>query len=291
MRFRDRLVRALREPLVQFALIGLVLFGLDRATEPAAVDPRQIRVDRAVYADLAGVFFREKNRLPTAEEMDQLVDVHLMNETLYREARGLELDHGDQMMRERLVQRMRLLIYNAVALTPPDDDALRAWFEENRERFVVPPRIGFRVIGLDAAEAEARGIAEALETNAQQAKSRALLSRAITFRNRPRPQMVSLFNEEFIAAIEALPQDRWQAVPSPQGWQVARLMNTAPGREPDFDELRTTVLGEWREAARHVEARASLDALMSSYPVARDPYDPGSIAGLVERAAAEEATR
>ena len=275
--------KLLTEPLLQFLVIGLVLFVADRMTREEQADPRLIRVDDEAYARLAYIYKEANDRVPTIEEMPPLVERFIINETLYREARSLRLDEGDEMMRSRLVQRMRLMLYSGIAVDAPSDEVLQEWLAERPDRYDVQPAISFQVIGLDATEEEARAEAEAANTRAAAGESAQTEGkRMFTFSGRPRAQMVAAFEESFIAAIEAAPQDIWTAVPSSRGWQVVQLLGTEPGRRPEFAEIRAEAIGDWQEERLQFEARASLDALLDGYPVEHELYDPERIKTILD---------
>lgn len=268
-----RLKSVLTEPLLHFLVIGLVLYGLAEALSPEPQDPRTIRIDATVQRHLADVFMEDQGRLPTTTEMDRMVETYIRNETLYREARFLKLDDGDEMMRERLAQRMRLMLYSGIVVEPPSDDVLRPWVAERAERYSTPARMSFRVIGLDAPEAEARTVAEivaAREAAGDPVKSTEYY--IVSFRDRPQNQLVRLFGEDFVAAIEGLTPETWTPVTSPRGWQVARLEDISPAEPAVFEELAGNARAHWQEAQKQAEARAALEALMKTYPVVREPY-------------------
>lgn len=270
------------EPLLQFLIIGLVLFAADRMTAEEAADPREIVVDDAVYARLAGIFQDIEDRPPGPDDMDRMVDRYVINETLFREARALELDHGDDMMRERLVQRMRLLIYSGIEVDAPADDVLKAWLAENPSRYQVPSRLSFRVLGLDATEDEAQReatLAQAREDAGEPVKTEGV--RMLSFIGRPRVQLVATFEDSFVSAIEAAPVGKWTAVPSSRGWQVVKLLEALPARAPDFDQIRTRAMADWQEAETQRRARSALDSLMASYPVTRQPFDAAEIEAIL----------
>ena len=270
------------EPLVQFLIIGLVIFGIDRMTAPAQVDPREIVVNDTVYARLGGIFQASEDRLPEPAEMQKLVDRFVINETLFREARALELDHGDEMMRERLIQRMRLLIYSGIEVDPPDDETLKAWLETQGNRYDFPPRVSFRVIGLDGTEEEARiqaELAAAREAAGEPVKTADM--RMLSFVNRPRPQLVAAFDDGFIAQVESAPLETWAAIPSVRGWQVVKLLETFPARSPDFDEIRKRAAADWEQEQIQRRARSALDSLMQTYPVRHKAYDPDRLSEMV----------
>lgn len=276
---KNRISKFLSEPLVQFALIGLVLFVASRATEPEKVDPNLIVVDRTVHGELAELFRKDRNRLPTPLEMDELVDRYVMNEALYREARGLKLDHGDEMVRERLMQRIRLMMYSGVKVDNPPDDVLKAWFEENRDLFRRPTTLSVEIVGLDTTEDAARtAAAEMNRLEAQELSLKAHGFNVIRLNDRPRDQLVDLFNEGFIADIETTDAETWQAIPSPRGWQAARMTGREEGIEPTYEEARNAARPEWRQAQVQVQAREALEALMKRYPVERRPYSDDVVA-------------
>src|SRR6266850_7055477 len=103
--------RWLHEPLLQFLLIGLLLFILDRAQNPVS-DPQGkagwIEVTEDDLRQLDVVWAAQWQRHPTPEEVRNLVAAKVREEILYREAiarlhhavparahpRGLRARHG-----------------------------------------------------------------------------------------------------------------------------------------------------------------------------------------------------
>lgn len=276
-----QLARFVREPLLHFVAIGAALFALDRALEPeAAEDPRAvIRIDGEVQARLSRLFQEGNDRLPTPSEMDAVVERYLKNETLYRKAREMRLDENDEMMRSRLMQRLSLLMYSGIEVEPPSEAVLRAWFEENRDRYTRPPTISFEVLGIDGTRAGAEALAE--RANGLAAAGRTLPTGEaprVNFRNRPREQMTGFFSEDFVVAIEGLEPGIWTPVDSPRGWQVVRYVGSAPGIEPTFEEARAAASDAWRQEEIQRRARAALEALRDDFTVVREPYRPEYVA-------------
>lgn len=264
--------RILAEPLVHFLLIGLTLFGLSQWRVARAEDPNEIVVDARAYSELVETFAAERGRVPSEREMATLVNRWIINETLYREAQSLGLTEGDEMIRERIMQKMRVLIQNAVVVEPPDEATARRWFAAERDRYDTPPRLSFQLARVDGAEAEARDVARRM--NAQDHAPSTASPRIYPFQDRPRPTLVEVFGEDFLTQIEAAPRDVWTAVATPGGWQVARLTEVAPEAAAEFSEIAGTVRADWvAEEARRVETEA-VEALIAGYDVAVEPYDP-----------------
>src|SRR5262249_16097071 len=83
-------------------------------------------------------------RPPTSEELAGLVEEHVKEEVLYREALALGLDKDDTIVRRRLAQKMEFLAEDVAALRDPSVDALKAWFAKHRPSSEDPVRVPFR---------------------------------------------------------------------------------------------------------------------------------------------------
>src|SRR5688500_4708928 len=98
---RAAMPKWLREPLLHFVILGGVLFAADQFVVARSDDPRIIVVDAEVDAHARQVFKQARGHEPDAEELYALRRVWLDNEVLYREGLALELDKGDEAIRER----------------------------------------------------------------------------------------------------------------------------------------------------------------------------------------------
>src|SRR4051812_13930560 len=93
----------LREPLLHFAVLGGLLFGVDHVVASRAGDPRTIVIGAEVDRQAIDVFRAARGHAPSAEELYALRRVWLDNEVLYREGLALGLDRGDNSIRERVI--------------------------------------------------------------------------------------------------------------------------------------------------------------------------------------------
>jgi hypothetical protein len=282
---RDRAVGFLRaaadEPLARFLAIGLALFAADRLTTTEVDDPRLIQIDEAAYGEIVDIYAEAHGRAPSPDEMAPLVDRHVMNETLYREAIALGLERGDEMIRERVMQKMRVLIISGAQTAAPDDDTLRAWFEEHRERYSEPALLSVRLARVDGDEAAARDWAQRLNAAEESAAPVPDGPLIYPFANRPRDALAGALGEPFVTTVEALTPGVWTALETPLGWQAAVLDDSAPLRPADFETVRNAVLADWTEDRQRAAARTAVDAMIAGYRVERDLYDPADFAERV----------
>jgi len=136
--------RLLREPLLHFLLLGVILFAADGLLRgPAAPDEQVISVTAADLDRLRTLWERQHRRPPLPGEMEDLVTAHLQEEVLYREALAMGLDQDDTIVRRRLVQKLEFLIEDVAVARAPAADELEVFFAAHEEAYRSPPRVSF----------------------------------------------------------------------------------------------------------------------------------------------------
>src|SRR5262245_6394111 len=96
------LTSSAREPLLQFLVIGLVLFAGYRLLNPAAgerPDGNRIVITDDDLRQLQISWMAQRQRPPTPEELGGLVQNKVREEILYREALALGLDKNDTIVK------------------------------------------------------------------------------------------------------------------------------------------------------------------------------------------------
>ncbi len=256
----------MREPLVHFALIGVVLYGANAITELGKADPRQITVTQSVYEDLAATYQDAAGRRPTREEIAPLVDVWVDNEVLYREALGLQLNQGDDMIRERVMQKMRVMIGGSIEEPVAREEDLRAFYNANLEDYQLPAFFDFSVVRLTGDGDEARALAATWNETGEEPSSQPG-QRLLQFQVRPKPNVEQLLGPDLTANLEAQEIGMWTPVETPNGWAVLRLDRLDPARTAPFEEVRTSMVGAWQQWAVQQAGIKAIADLRDQYTV------------------------
>ncbi len=123
--------RILREPLAHFLLLGALIFAVHAwrgkdGTETSTKD--RIEVTAGTLAWLGEGFSKQWHRAPDEAELRGMVNDHIREEVLYREALAMGLDRNDTIVRRRLAQKMEFLSQDIAATVEPDEAALREYF-------------------------------------------------------------------------------------------------------------------------------------------------------------------
>lgn len=271
--------RALREPLLQFLLVGLALFGGWQLLQPA--DARA-PADRIVITDddlkqMTAVWVSQGRPMPTAQQLQGLIDIKVREEVLYREALALGLDKDDAIVKRQLARKMDFLAEDLSKLEEPKPDELHAYYEQNKPRFALPGRVSFRHVYFspDRRGAQARADAQtALASLADQPIDAAAAARGDPFMfhafygDRSLDVVAKEFGPPFARALAGVAPGAWTGpVESGYGWHLVFVDAITPERVPQFDEIEAEVRTAWAEDKREQTRARLYETMRARYEV------------------------
>jgi peptidyl-prolyl cis-trans isomerase C len=269
------------EPLLQFLLIGAALFAVSRMVRPdsgRAESPRQIQITLDDFRQLEIAFVSQWHREPTPQEMAGLVEGHIRQEILYREALAMGLDKDDTIVERRMAQKMEFLAEDVAAAREPTTTELRAWFEKHSQNFALPSRATFRHLyfSFDSRHEHAgEDAARALEKLAGQREESPLASSLADrfmlqdyYGDRTPEQLAKEFGPNFAQALFQLKPGSWQGpIQSGYGWHLIWIDSIAPGREPSFEEIEPDVKSAWLADQKAESSRKAYEKMRARYEV------------------------
>ena len=255
----------LREPLLHFLVLGGLLFALDHALVSRRDDPHLIVVGASVDSEAIATFEAARGHAPNAEELDALRRVWLDNEVLYREGLALQVDKGDEAIRERVIFKALSVVDSNVKLPQVTDDLLRKWFDAHREKYDDPARYDFdeAVISGDNSEAAVTAFVKDLNAGAPGDIKAGLR----VFKSRPQSNLVQSYGQPFADALVKTPIGQWQAFDTKDGWRAMRLNATTPPQPANFEQLRSVIQQDWTDATASEQRSAAVRALAKKYTV------------------------
>ncbi len=272
-------MQILKQPLFHFILIGVAIFAWFAWVSPQqdfVEETDTITIDGNDVALLKTRFQNSWNRPPTEDELQALIDGAIREEVLVREARKLGLDQGDQVIRARLAQKMDFLTDAIAASIEPEPEVLQTFLNENPERFTKPAQIAFDQIYLDE-NASPDAIESTIEAaNTQQDWSN-IGSTTLLPKSMPLTVVRAVdanFGTGFSAALNSLEPGNWSGpVRSAYGIHVVRVTDKQDPILPKLEDIRDTVLLEWRREAGSDLAQAQYESLASNYQVETPDMD------------------
>lgn len=262
----DWLRKAVREPLLHFAVAGGALFlfsGYYGGVDPSE---RQIILGETQVARLTERWQQTWRRPPTPQELDGMIRDHIKEEVYFREAMRLGLDADDPIIRRRLRSKMEFLATAEVENAAPSDAELTRFFALNKARYAADPAYSFdqRYHGDD--EAGARAAIAAL--NAGQSPPVLRIPLPAAMGNTAASDIAREFGDNFAESLRSLPTAQWSGpIRSGYGWHAVRVRSVDVAATPPLAEIRQRVTNDWRAETRAKREAAAYQALLDGYDI------------------------
>lgn len=281
------LVRPLRrffqEPLVLLILIGVGIYSGFRYLE-AGEESRQearIHLDAKQLSGMAKQWAKRWSRPPTREEMDGLIEKHVRDEILYRQAMAMRLHENDPVTRLRTAQKLEVLIGELAAARQPTDAELKQYFQENEADYRSESLITFTQVffnpdtrkdsTIDDAKAVLAELKAAGEPDPEtlEAGDRSLLQ--THFRSATEGEVARRMGSGFAEPVMKLEPGQWHGpLLSGYGVHLVYVHDSKMGEVPPFDAVRDKVLVDWQEQNREEFSAKFLEDLRERYEIVID---------------------
>jgi parvulin-like peptidyl-prolyl isomerase len=284
----------LKEPLLHFLIIGLVLVGGERIvnSDIYANSAYKILVDDKVLSQFlqqqAKTFKPEQAKKTLAAmskgDRELLIDDYVRGEVLYREALILNLDRNDPIIRRRLIQKMDYLSQGFYEeIVPLTAEQITAFYQRNKEDYRRPASATFTHIFVSKetlSSRDSKSIAETLMIevnrsrvpfeNAGRYGQRFLYNR--NYVNRDSQEIASHFGSEFnqnlflLKPVESVARNPWQGpLESNYGWHLVFLTKSNESIVPPLTDVGGVVLADAQREQQYKIKRLAIEKLLKKY--------------------------
>ena len=273
-------MKLVREPLLHFLLIGALIFAVNgrrNQQRPPANDVAHIEVTAGTIAWLREGFSKQWHREPDADELRGLVNDHLREEVLYREALAMGLDRDDSIVRRRMAQKMEFLTQDIAGAVEPDDAVLRKFFRENSPHYAKAARVSFRHVFFSKERRGAKldgDAGDALAALAKGASDETMgdpFLREYEFKDANADEIATALGREFAEKVTAMPAGEWHGpVASSYGVHLVRVSGRAEPQPVAFEAVREAVARDFSDERRRTANRDFLEGLKARYRITVD---------------------
>jgi hypothetical protein len=273
--------RLIREPLVHFLGLALVIFAAYGLLNQHAfsVKPR-IEVDSARIEQITGLFERTWKRLPTPDELKNLIADHVNGEIYYREAQRLGLDTDDAVVRQRMRLKMDMMLDVAVDQMQPTDQELKDYLAAHAAAFRTEPSFAFEQVLLrpdlhpGTLDTDAARLLDQLQkgqlTDIAAAGDATQLPAMTPLTRQSR--IAGDYGTDFATGLVNLPLGTWSGpITSGYGVHLVKLTDREDGTLPPLAEVRDAVVREWKNDRRKALEAQRLSDYMKNYEIVIDP--------------------
>jgi len=281
-----------REPLLHFVIVSGFLYGLynmvssddenggDTITvsQPQLLNYLQYRA-KAFRPDF---FNNVLNEMPE-DEYVALVRDFIDEEILYRQAQSYGLERGDDVIRQRLIQKARFLLDSEVVETEPEKEMLLEHFQQHANRYSDPERVTFthvffdrKIHGKDAELLAREAVADFNKEQVDFVDAPAYGDRfpyLINYVDRTEEFVASHFDPAMAAELmkKEVSGAEWIGpFQSVHGWHAVLLVGKKPRQQPQFDEVAESVKEAFLEERRIKLRKDVLERLRSQYSIKLD---------------------
>ncbi|WP_415718663.1 peptidyl-prolyl cis-trans isomerase [Roseibium alexandrii] len=262
-----------KQPLIHFILIGGGVFGLYSLVSDKSPDvPATTIVVGGTDLDRLSLGFETVwQRAPTETELKQLIDAHIREEVLVREALALSLDRDDTVIRRRLRQKVDFLTRSAAAGLAPTDHELRGYLGTNAERYRTEPSVSFQQVylGETAGNDAIQEVRDALNNGAEpQSQGKAImLPRQVPLTQRA--VVDRMFGDGFFNRLEMQDPGSWSGpVQSAYGIHLVKVFEHEPAATPAYEAVRERLIQDWKEEQADAFVEAHYQRLLAQYTIA-----------------------
>ncbi|GAA4311479.1 hypothetical protein GCM10023115_32880 [Pontixanthobacter gangjinensis] len=265
-----------KKPLFRILLLGsclaailLIVFG----PKTPGVEDKKVLIGNADVAQLIASWNRTWNRMPTEEELSGLLDNHVREEILYREALNQKFDENNSLIRRGLIVQMNMLAESQAQEKPVSEEAIKAYYDLRKDQYSSSPKYTFTQIYFDNSESEESisKIAQRLNTKNVKPDAEDLPGKKgmlqQRFENADDYNLRRVLGEDFPQKLDGLELNSWEGpISSGYGWHLVYITEKTPPEPLPLEAVRENILTE----LQYEEAQAAKEQF---YTELRQQYD------------------
>ena len=267
----------LKNPIIQVVLLGificaalLLIFGPKRPSD----SDRVIVIDETDMAQLIAGWQRTWNRMPTREELKGLMENHVREEVLYKEALNEGLDRNSAVVKRALITQMDMLAEGQGEQPEITEEALEAYYNLRKDQFISPAIISFKQVYFK--EDEDPGRLTALKDDWNRTDLDYESARSLGVNSMLSPEMREMpadlidreFGENFASKLRELTPGQWNGpVPSVFGWHLIYLDSMAAPRPLPLEAVRNDIVLQLQYEDKNAAREQFYTELLQQYDI------------------------
>ena len=259
---------ALKSPILHFILLGVITFVAYTHLKPS--DLETIRITSQTIDALTQQRESLIQNPITAEARQELIDGHIEDEILLREAYKRGFDKNDYRVRKRILSLMRSTLSDVIP--EPSVSLLRAFYEENEERYLTSPSRSFEHVFFSFASARLPEKPEQFIQLLQESTGPADLGdfsqTGNKFSNASFQTTAATFGKPFARIVFNMPVGQWRGpIESFRGIHYVQVTAEHEPVLPPFDQMESYLRQDYFLRKTRESQVAKIDELRKNYEV------------------------
>ena len=259
----------LKSPALHFVILGIIAFFLYENHKPP--DRETILITTQTIDALVQQRESITQNPTTPEERQKLIEGHIEDEVLLREAYKRGFDKNDYRVRKRILNIMRSSLSEVIP--EPSVAQLRAFYEENNARYLTSPSRSFEQVYFSFASAKLPKKPEQFIKQLQEAKDIAGLGdfSLITSNRYSKSSFQAAaitFGKPFAQVVFDMPLNQWRGpVESFQGIHYVRVTAEHEPELPPFEQMETYLRQDYVLRKARESQQRKIEELRKNYQV------------------------
>ena len=265
--------RLMREPLVYFAALGLIIYALyvPGISDEDMASPT-IELPSGFVADQRLKFEKQYGRPPTEQELNGLLDQAINDEILFREAWRLQLYVGDEVVRKRMIQKMRYILDETHTPEPASESQVDQQLAQRVK--TAKPEIHFSLYHTVFADAERaanhlKRLAENPEHTDANPEGVIAFPLGNVFARLSLDESRRLFGSDFANSLQLEDANQWQGpIQSRYGFHVVKLDNISKTDIQNDADARESLRQDMLRQQQQRQQRKAIEDIRARYDIA-----------------------
>ena len=258
----------IKHPIVQFFLVGLLLFGLNYVFTGKSTSENELVITDTDLENGIKKYLSTWGEYPDSIMLLSILDQEIEQEVLFQKGLELQLDKNNQSIKEQLVLSTREYLISQADLSDPGDSVLLAYMNNHKQKFIVPTRYNFDQFFFENNKASALASKKDLERGIP-VKSRVSKNLAGNYKV-SQTEIIQNFGKEFAGSLKGMKTGESAVIKSIWGWHLVSLNDISDESLMDYQQNREMVLNSWREEEQNDYYRSVLNDLKKDVKVAID---------------------
>ena len=276
------LIRLKKEPLIKFLIMSIAIyiaygfFGT-RDAETLAKE-NTITITSQEIEMMAFGWQQRYNRKPSKEELQKLIDKRIKETVLYEEAKKMDLDKDDVVIKRRVVLQYRNLVEGLLIPPDPTEEELTAYFQKNIDAYIPEEVLSITQIFFDPDKREETTLEDAEKTLLALQKREILPDNynaygdnfmlANEYTDITPFQLRKYFGRGFTESVMELEPNVWTGpVLSGYGTHLVYVHKKVTPDAPSLEEVKETVLSDYMDAKQEELIKIYMESVLAKYEV------------------------
>jgi len=281
-KIKDSLDKWAKQPVLQFLLIGLVMFLVNtyiiQAKDADDKDEYKVYLTEGEVNSMSEMWTSQWQRPPTKMELQGMINQRVEETILFREAVKIGLNKNDNIIRQRMAQKLEFLSNDLVKPDSATVEEVQLYFEQNIKKYTTPENITITQLFVNP---KLHGDLLEKEVNTRLKKLNRLdpssnkinkygdqFSLQTYFPEKSQLELTKLFGGEFATNVFDLETDKWIGpVNSQYGVHLVYVMHKNPAVAPEFETVEERVTEDLQREKQIELNNLYIDGILSRYEV------------------------